>query len=122
MPSKGRIEKELIMKFKAKGARLAVLLAPALALATPALANSAPSVLNDATEPGSVIVFPKFINAGSVALPEGGFAPVSELEIGVICPKGVVCAPRLCRIAQRRVSNLCKCRCRQGERRYKQPG
>src|SRR5215472_1696431 len=87
---KGRIEKELIMKFKTKGARLAVLLAPALALATPALANPAASVLSDATEPGSVIVFPKFIN-GTVALPEGGTAPISELEIGVVCPKGVTC-------------------------------
>ena len=78
------------MKFKTKGARLAVLLAPALALATPALANPAASVLSDATEPGSVIVFPKFIN-GTVALPEGGTASISELEIGVVCPKGVTC-------------------------------
>src|SRR5215472_10742038 len=88
---KGRIEKELIMKFKTKGARLAVLLAPALALATPALANPAASVLSDATEPGSVIVFPKFIN-GTVALPdEGADPPITELEIGVVCPKGVTC-------------------------------
>jgi hypothetical protein len=47
-------------------------------------------VLSDATEPGSVIVFPKFIQ-GAVTLPEGGPAPKSELEIGVVCPKGVTC-------------------------------
>jgi len=75
------------MKFKIKGARLAMLLVPALALATPALAN----VLSDSQEPGSVIVFPKFIQ-GTVALPEGGTAPISELEIGVVCPKGVICS------------------------------
>ena len=79
------------MKFKAKGARLAVLLAPALALATPALANSAPSVLNDATEPGSVIVFPKFINGTAYVEPESVTGPATELEIGVVCPKGVTC-------------------------------
>ena len=80
------------MKLMVKGARLAGLLVPALALAAPAFAQVRDPTLSDATEPGSVIVFPKFINAGSVALPEGGLAPVTELEIGVICPKGVVCA------------------------------
>ena len=80
------------MKLMVKSARLAALLVPALALAAPAFAQVRDPTLSDATEPGSVIVFPKFINAGSVVLPEGGFAPVTELEIGVICPKGVVCA------------------------------
>jgi hypothetical protein len=74
------------MKFKIKGARLAMLLVPALALTTPTSAN----VLSDSQEPGSVIVFPKFIQ-GTVALPEGGTAPITELEIGVVCPKGVIC-------------------------------
>jgi hypothetical protein len=79
------------MKLMVKGARLGGLLVTALALAAPAFAQVRDPALSDATEPGSVIVFPKFINAGPVALPEGGFAPVTELEIGVICPKGVVC-------------------------------
>jgi hypothetical protein len=79
------------MKFKIKGARLAVLLVPALALATPAFAQARSSMLSDSTEPGSVIVLPKFINTAPVALPEGGVVPVTELEIGVVCPKGVVC-------------------------------
>jgi len=78
------------MKFKIKGARLAMLLVPALALATPALAQTRDATLNDSQEPGSVIVFPKFIQ-GTVTLPEGVTAPISELEIGVVCPKGVVC-------------------------------
>jgi hypothetical protein len=78
------------MKFKIKGARLAMLLVPALALATPALAQDRPATLNDSQEPGSVIVFPKFIQ-GTVTLPEGGTAPITELEIGIICPKGVIC-------------------------------
>jgi hypothetical protein len=79
------------MKFEIKGARLAGVLLPALALAAPAFAQVRPATLNDATEPGSVIVFPKFI-PGTVSLPEGGVVPVSELEIGVVCPKGVICS------------------------------
>ena len=46
--------------------------------------------MSDSQEPGSVIVFPKFIQ-GTVSLPEGPVAPITELEIGVVCPKGVVC-------------------------------
>jgi hypothetical protein len=78
------------MDFKIKGAHLAMLLVPALALATPALAQVRPTTLSDSQEPGSVIVFPKFIQ-GNLSLPEGPLAPISELEIGVVCPKGVIC-------------------------------
>jgi hypothetical protein len=88
--------RNLTMKFKLKGAHLAALVA-ALALAVPAFAQVRPTTLGDATEPGSVIVFPKFINAPAVTLPESTravtvTAPVTELEIGVVCPKGVTCA------------------------------
>jgi hypothetical protein len=79
------------MKSKIKGAGLAGLLVPALALAAPAFAQVRNATLSDATEPGSVIVFPKFIQ-GTTALPEGGTAPATELEIGVVCPKGVTCS------------------------------
>jgi len=79
------------MTFKIKGARLAMLLAPALVLAAPAFAQVRAPTLADSQEPGSVIVFPKFIQ-GTVPLPEGVTAPITELEIGVVCPKGVVCA------------------------------
>jgi hypothetical protein len=82
--------KELTMKFKIKGWRLAALVVPALALATPAFAQVRDTKLSDSQEPGSVIVFPKFIK-GTVPLPEGGTAPRSEIEIGVVCPKGVIC-------------------------------
>jgi hypothetical protein len=79
------------MKFTIKAAQLAGLLVLMLALAAPAFAQVRDPTLGDATEPGSVIVFPIFIN-GSVGLPEGAPAPATELEIGVICPKGVGCA------------------------------
>src|SRR6516225_5051837 len=80
------------MKFKTRGARLAGLLVPALALAAPAFAQVRDPKLSDATEPGSVIVFPKFINGTGVALQEGVPDPVTELEVGVVCPKGVTCS------------------------------
>src|SRR6267143_983780 len=59
----------------------ALALLPALALATPAFAQ-----LNDANEPGSVIVFPKFINMPRVTV--DGVAGISrtEIEVGVVCP------------------------------------
>jgi len=79
------------MKFMMTGVRVAGLLVPALALAAPAFAQVRPTTLADSQEPGSVIVFPKFIQ-GAVGLPEGGTAPASELEIGVVCPKGVTCS------------------------------
>jgi hypothetical protein len=63
-----------------------VLLASALALAAPAFA-----ALTDSEEPGSVIVFPKFIQ-GAVSTPEGPLVPVTELKIGIVCPKGATCA------------------------------
>jgi len=80
------------MKFKIRGARLAGLLVPALVLAAPAFAQVRGPTLSDATEPGSVIVFPKFINGSAYIVPESVPAPATELEIGVVCPKGVTCA------------------------------
>ena len=38
-----------------------------------------------------MIVFPKFIQ-GSVSTPEGTLVPITELEIGVVCPKGATCS------------------------------
>jgi hypothetical protein len=79
------------MKFSIKGARLGVLLVPALALAMPVFAQVRPTTLSDTTAPGSVLVFPKQLQ-GTVTLPEGGTALATELEIGVVCPKGVTCS------------------------------
>src|SRR5215472_13636 len=90
-PAKGREGRKQTMKFRMKAGRLAVLLVPALALAAPAFAQVRPAGLSDSQEPGSVIVFPKFIQ-GTVSLPEGGTAPITELEVGIVCPKGVTCA------------------------------
>jgi hypothetical protein len=66
-------------------------LIPALALAAPAFAQVRPTTLSDSQEPGSVIVFPKFIK-GTVTLPEGPAAARSEMEIGIVCPKGAICS------------------------------
>jgi hypothetical protein len=90
LPAEGVAKKELNMKFKLKGASLAVIV-PALALAAPAFAQVRSATLSDSQEAGSVIIFPKFLQA-PVALPEGGIAPGTELEIGVVCPKGVICS------------------------------
>src|SRR5271165_3746247 len=99
-PAEGRREKEPNMKFRLKGAPLAIIV-PALALATPAFAQVRNAVLSDSQEPGSVIIFPKFVGntaASAVTLPESPpppaaplKAPVTELEIGVVCPIGVIC-------------------------------
>jgi hypothetical protein len=70
--------------------RSVLLIIPALALAMPAFAQVRPTTLSDSQEPGSVIVFPAFFQ-GTVTLPEGPVAPITELEIGVVCPKGVNC-------------------------------
>ena len=67
-----------------------LVLMPVLA-AAPAFAQVRPTTLSDSQEPGSVIVFPAFFQ-GTVNLPEGGTAPRTELEIGVVCPKGVTCS------------------------------
>jgi hypothetical protein len=86
-------EREGNMKPGKATMRSVLLIIPALALATPALAQTRSTLLSDSEEPGSVIVFPKFINAPAVSLPapETATVPVTELEIGVVCPKGVVC-------------------------------
>jgi len=75
------------MKFISKWA---LVLLPALALATPAFA------LNNSEEPGSVIVFPKFVNASRVIV--DGIADIArtEIEVGVVCPPGVPTTSPLC--------------------------
>jgi hypothetical protein len=71
--------------------RSLLLIMPLALLATPAFAQVRPITLSDSQEPGSVIVFPKFIQ-GIAPLPEGPVTPQTELEIGVVCPKGVTCS------------------------------
>jgi hypothetical protein len=81
------------MKFIIK---CAVLLAPVLALATPAFA-SPPNLLADTTQPGSVIVFPQFVNLPAVSTDSGAaFLPRTEIEIGAVCPPAVLAAGGAC--------------------------
>jgi hypothetical protein len=47
--------------------------------------------LSDSQQPGSVIVFPKFIT-GTVETPDQGTLPVTQFKISVTCPKGSACA------------------------------
>jgi hypothetical protein len=72
------------MKFTIKWA---LLLTPMLALATSAFAQGTPPRdpgLSDSQEPGSVIIFPKFIT-GTVSV-DGQSIPRTEIEIGSVCP------------------------------------
>jgi hypothetical protein len=70
------------MKFKLKWALAAV---PALVLALPALAQTRDTRLADFQEPGSVLVWPKFINSAAVTV-DGSVTPRTEIEIGVVNP------------------------------------
>jgi hypothetical protein len=46
--------------------------------------------LNDSQEPGSVLVFPKFLR-GRVTTPDQGVLPTTEIEISATCPRGATC-------------------------------
>jgi hypothetical protein len=58
-------------------------------LVVPAIAMGHDGELNDPSEPGSVLVFPKFLT-GTVQTEQGTLAR-TEIEISVICPKGTTC-------------------------------
>ena len=57
----------------------------AAALATPDPAQTRDPTLADSQEPGSYIVFPKFVNAPAVSV-DGAMLPRTEIEIGVVNP------------------------------------
>jgi hypothetical protein len=69
-----------------------LLIAFAIASGPPAWAQARPFNLADSQQPGSVIVFPKFIR-GTV-FPDGIATPRTEFEVGVVCPKGATCTER----------------------------
>ena len=78
------------MNFMMKSAWSALLLLPALGLATPASAQATGGVqLADPSEPGSVIVYPKW-RSGTVSV-NGVTLPQTEIELGAVCPAGVLC-------------------------------
>src|SRR5262245_31009597 len=62
-----------------------LVMALVMAAGPPAWAQVRPVGLSDSQEPGSVIVFPKFIR-GTV-FPDGFPTPKTEFEVGVVCPK-----------------------------------
>src|SRR5262245_17308042 len=66
---------------------LAVLLG---VFASSAIAQVRDPKLNDPSEPGSVIVFPKFVR-GTVQVPGDNVQPKTEFEVGVVCRKGLIC-------------------------------
>jgi hypothetical protein len=74
------------MHWITKCARTLLLFVPVLAFATPTFANL---TLSDSQEPGSVIVFPKFVE-GTVSV-DGVTTSRTEIELGVVCPNGVTC-------------------------------
>ena len=80
-----------------KRARFIPIILTGVAFLLIALANSTTAQvrdprLADSRQPASVIVFPKFIR-GFVPV-DGGAIPSTEFEVGVVCPKGVICAER----------------------------
>jgi hypothetical protein len=79
------------MKFITK---CALLLMPALALVTPAFAFP-PAGLSDSEQPGSVIIYPKFVNLPAVNV-DGNTVPVTEIEIGAVCPPAFVAGGGAC--------------------------
>jgi len=80
-----------------KWLRISLVLMLALGLAIPAFAQVRDPKLADTQEPGSVIVFPKFSQVRFSENPPSHPEPtdtgplVTEIEVGVVCPKGVVC-------------------------------
>jgi hypothetical protein len=79
------------MNFMMKCLWSALLVVPAVGLATPASAQAlAPAAaLADPSQPGSVIVFPKFVT-GTVVV-DGVTVPKTEIELGAVCPTGQIC-------------------------------
>src|SRR6202140_1199678 len=76
------------MRFKF---RWALALVPAFALAMPAFAQVRPIGLGKSEEPGSVIVFPKFVNRPAVSV-DGAVLPRTKIQIGAVCPANTTCA------------------------------
>jgi len=66
------------------------ILLPIGLLVSSAVAQPRPTTLSDSEEPGSVIVFPKFIRG--VVTPTGlGTTAKTEIAVSVVCPKGATC-------------------------------
>jgi hypothetical protein len=105
-----------------KFSKWALALVPGLALATPALALNPPDQA-DLSQPGSVIIFPKFINLPAVHVDstgrpaDGTLVPRTEIEVGVVCPRFTTCVEHetvkvrfhwVCPAVENVNSNICK--------------
>jgi len=66
------------------------ILVMALATVAPAFALP-PAGLSDSGQPGNVVIYPKFVNLPAVNV-DGNVVPRTEIEIGAVCPAGIVCA------------------------------
>jgi hypothetical protein len=91
MPANGCKETDGAMKLITK---CALLLIPALVLMSPAFALP-PAGLSDSGQPGSVIIYPKFVNLPAVSV-DGISVPRTEIEIGAVCPPAFVAAGNAC--------------------------
>ena len=67
-----------------------MLLTAALGIAAPSFAQAPEPTSSASEEPGSVIVFPKFIK-GTVAV-DGVTRPQTEIEVHARCPNGATCS------------------------------
>src|SRR4029453_17125582 len=65
---------------------LALLVAPAATMGQMAAVGE----LNDSQEPGSVLVFPKFLRGTGATTDQGNLAR-TEIEISATCPRGATC-------------------------------
>ena len=77
------------MKTLMRGPGPLVLLMAALGIAAPSLAQAPDAASGEPQEPGSVIVFPKFVK-GSVAV-EGETSAQTEINVGARCPRDATC-------------------------------
>jgi hypothetical protein len=71
-----------------------LLLMSALAFVTPAFALPPPG-LSDSGQPGSVIIYPKFVNLPAVNV-DGNPVPRTEIQVGAVCPPAYVAAGGNC--------------------------
>ena len=72
-----------------KGAAFFLTLGAALGLTAPSFAQAPEAISSTSEQPGSVLVFPKFLK-GTVAV-DGVTRPQTEIEVRVRCPSGATC-------------------------------
>jgi hypothetical protein len=84
------VDTEKIMHVLMRGVGFLMLLMVALGTATPSFAQPSQTTPSDVEEPGSVVVFPKFVK-GTVAV-DGVTRVATEMEIRAQCPRDNTCS------------------------------